>query len=276
VGRSLSWTEFQRVAHKAEEPFWLRHVERRLSIPVSFVLVRLLPAVTPSAVSATGAVLGLLGMAALALGSFPWLVAGIALIQAWKVLDGVDGEVARVLAKSSLRGAYLDSALDSILVPLVFMAVAARLAGEGLLLDAALAAAVGSAFYATKVALLQRAQNVLRSGRKPRFSQTLKGDMRVLESQGSLAVAAGAAVMRAYAVATTNYVVVNAASLTLLLHELGIGPLPWVRAWLALSSVVLLAPFGALVGTYVAMDSLVEDAPAPASGQPSEGSDAAS
>jgi choline kinase/phosphatidylglycerophosphate synthase len=84
-----------------------RLLNRRLSVPVSWLLVRLGP--NPDLLSAAAFVVGLVAAALLAAGLG---VAGGLMAQLCSVLDGVDGEVARLQLRAGPRGTLLDGVLD--------------------------------------------------------------------------------------------------------------------------------------------------------------------
>jgi len=84
-----------------------RLLNRRLSVPVSWLLVRFGP--NPDLLSAAAFVVGLLAAALLAAGLG---VAGGLMAQLCSVLDGVDGEVARLQLRAGPRGTLLDGVLD--------------------------------------------------------------------------------------------------------------------------------------------------------------------
>ncbi|HZB03510.1 MAG TPA: NTP transferase domain-containing protein [Actinomycetota bacterium] len=84
-----------------------RLLNRRLSVPVSWLVARL--PVSPDVLSAVSFLFGLAGAVLLALGQG---VAGGALAQACSILDGVDGEVARLTLRAGPRGTLLDGYLD--------------------------------------------------------------------------------------------------------------------------------------------------------------------
>ena len=97
-----------------------RWLNRPLSTRLSMALTALHP--SPDLVTLLVFLLTMAGAVGLAAGA--GLVGGI-LVQLSSVLDGVDGELARLLARTSSRGAVLDSILDRV-------ADAAVLAGVGL------------------------------------------------------------------------------------------------------------------------------------------------
>lgn len=85
---------------------------------------RLFASVHPNAVSAVAMVVGLMAVVAVLQEQY-WL--GLALWLANRILDGLDGVVARVHAKQSDFGGYLDLLLDFVIylaVPIAFIAVA--------------------------------------------------------------------------------------------------------------------------------------------------------
>jgi CDP-L-myo-inositol myo-inositolphosphotransferase len=84
-----------------------RWLNRPLSTRVSMLLAPL--RLSPDLLSLAVAVLGLLTAALLAVGQ---QLAGAILAQATSVLDGVDGELARLQLRAGPRGAMLDGALD--------------------------------------------------------------------------------------------------------------------------------------------------------------------
>jgi len=84
-----------------------RILNRRLSIPVSWLIARLRP--SPDLLSVLSFLIGVAGAVFLALGEG---VIGGVLVQACSVLDGVDGEVARLTLRAGPRGTLWDGFLD--------------------------------------------------------------------------------------------------------------------------------------------------------------------
>jgi phosphatidylglycerophosphate synthase len=91
-------------------------VSRNLNRHVSLALSRRLvdTAVTPNHVSALCIALGLLSGVLAAQGGYAFLLAGAALFKLNSILDGVDGELARVRWQYSRVGELLDSAGDNV------------------------------------------------------------------------------------------------------------------------------------------------------------------
>ena len=96
----------------------LGFVARRLNKPISVRFTRHVlvhTAITPNQITLFAAALGLLGCGLVATGAF-WLVAaGLALEQLQSILDGCDGELARVRFQQSKLGAWLDTFVDDVL-----------------------------------------------------------------------------------------------------------------------------------------------------------------
>jgi CDP-L-myo-inositol myo-inositolphosphotransferase len=134
----------ERAAAKRADGPVARYLNRRLSRPLSLLLVRL--GVSPSAVTISSFLLTLVAAAALALGSL-WplaLIAGGVLVQLASVVDGVDGEIARASLRASRYGGFLDSVLDRAgdAAVLVGLAVASGL-------DTASSAVLAAALFGT-------------------------------------------------------------------------------------------------------------------------------
>jgi CDP-diacylglycerol--glycerol-3-phosphate 3-phosphatidyltransferase len=103
-GRPLDWR------NKATDRFVLRWIKRYLSAPVSLLLNRV-PGVRPWMATAASAAAGTAAGAVLALG-YGWQAGLVA--AAAQILDGVDGQLARLKGTSSPGGAFLDSVLDRV------------------------------------------------------------------------------------------------------------------------------------------------------------------
>jgi phosphatidylglycerophosphate synthase len=115
---------------KADEGFMSRHVERRISLAITRRLVR--TAVTPNMITAVSVGIGLLG-APFFLSAEPWLqVVGALLFLTHSILDGCDGEIARLKFLESRRGAVLDFWGDNLVHQAIFacMAIGWSLAGQ--------------------------------------------------------------------------------------------------------------------------------------------------
>ncbi len=95
------------------------YINRPLSLRISRALVD--TAVTPNHVTALGLVVGLAAAALAAQGSYPCLLAAALLLQLSSVLDGVDGELARMRLAPSHAGEWFDTVCDDV-INISFMA----------------------------------------------------------------------------------------------------------------------------------------------------------
>jgi CDP-L-myo-inositol myo-inositolphosphotransferase len=84
-----------------------RLLNRRVSVPLSWMVARLRP--NPDLLSALAFLVGVAGAILLGMGHG---LAGGVLAQACSILDGVDGEVARLSLRAGPRGTLLDGILD--------------------------------------------------------------------------------------------------------------------------------------------------------------------
>ncbi len=87
-----------------------RYLNRPVSIRISRYLVT--TSVTPNQISLLSFLLTLLGSVAFALGGYPGLFGGALLAQLASILDGCDGEIARLKFLQSELGAWFDAVLD--------------------------------------------------------------------------------------------------------------------------------------------------------------------
>ena len=93
-----------------EDGFVSQYLNRPISRRISKVLSR--APVSPNQISVSCFLLGLLGAGALATtNAWAWVVGGL-LIQLASIVDGCDGEIARIKLLQSRRGAWLDTMLD--------------------------------------------------------------------------------------------------------------------------------------------------------------------
>jgi 1L-myo-inositol 1-phosphate cytidylyltransferase / CDP-L-myo-inositol myo-inositolphosphotransferase len=125
----------------------LGFVARRLNKPISVPLTRHLlvrSSITPNQITLVAAAFGVFGCLAVATGRYGWVVAGFVMAQIQSVLDGCDGELARVRFQQSKMGAWLDTFVDDVLNVLMTGAAGIGLyrAGGG---DWAMAIGVGGA-----------------------------------------------------------------------------------------------------------------------------------
>ncbi|MBN2575518.1 MAG: CDP-alcohol phosphatidyltransferase family protein [Deltaproteobacteria bacterium] len=126
----------------------LGFVARYLNKPISFLITRHLLCrlpVTPNQVTLGAALVGLFGAALLATGNSALMLWGFFAIQVQSILDGCDGELARVRFQQSALGEWLDTLVDDGLHILIFAALGIgfhRATGSNLYLSAGLVASL--------------------------------------------------------------------------------------------------------------------------------------
>jgi hypothetical protein len=94
-------------------------INRPISLSMTRVLVH--TPVTPNQVSAAALALGLVAAGLVATGRWPFLVAGGLVLQLASILDGVDGEIARLKPVTSRGGEWFDTVCDDV-TSIVFFA----------------------------------------------------------------------------------------------------------------------------------------------------------
>ena len=180
----------------------LGFVARYLNKPVSFFLTRHflchLP-FTPNHVTLGAAVVGLVGATLIASGSYALMIWGFFLAHVQSILDGCDGELARVRFQQSAIGEWLDTMVDDGLNIVIFAALGVGLyrgGGPTLLLFGGLAASAMHLFYDTVALTEIRRQgeggeiiNVRwhiagKDNMKMRLTQKRRGPMILIYSMG--------------------------------------------------------------------------------------------
>lgn len=101
--------------------FFARHFDRKISSLLSPHLVRF--GVRPNTITLVATVAGIIGAALLATASHALQIAGALLFVASTILDGCDGEVARLSLTHSDFGRRLDLAGDNVVNAAVFLAI---------------------------------------------------------------------------------------------------------------------------------------------------------
>jgi phosphatidylglycerophosphate synthase len=90
-----------------------KYLNRPISIRLSYLLLD--TKVTPNQTTIFAFLVGAVGIVFVFLGGYQNTIIGTALMQANSVIDGIDGELARIRHQNSEYGAYLDSVCDEIL-----------------------------------------------------------------------------------------------------------------------------------------------------------------
>jgi hypothetical protein len=107
-----------------------RHVNKRISFRLTRYLLVHLP-ITPNMVTIGAGLLGLYGALLIATGAYDNVLIGFLLAQAQSILDGCDGELARVRFQQSAIGEWLDSIVDDALNLALVLAVGLALWHRG-------------------------------------------------------------------------------------------------------------------------------------------------
>jgi len=94
---------------KPTDRFLLRFIKTRISAPISTLVVQHVPTMKPDFITFLASGIGICGGLAFGIG-MAWLGGLLAAVA--QILDGVDGQVARLTCKESAEGAFLDSVLD--------------------------------------------------------------------------------------------------------------------------------------------------------------------
>jgi phosphatidylglycerophosphate synthase len=98
-----------------------RNFNRRLSIPVSFIMARF--GVSPNAITTSVLFLPIIGAALAATGNYTWIVVGTFIFQMASILDGSDGEVARLTLRSTRFGNWYGKFASSLRYVIFFEAL---------------------------------------------------------------------------------------------------------------------------------------------------------
>ena len=148
---------------KETEGFMSRHVERRLSLALSRRLVN--SRVTPNQITLISILIGLAGALLIAMGGRWWQTVGALLFLAHSILDGCDGEIARIKFMESRLGGILDFWGDNVVHAAVFYAIGhAWWRGTGSLWPLLLAALAVAGTFASASLVYLKTMRARRSG----------------------------------------------------------------------------------------------------------------
>jgi len=148
-GRVRAFRQLFEACRKPVDGIVARRLNRHISIAISKQLVR--APITPNQVTVVTFLLGLAGAGAVALGGYCAMLLGAFLFQCNSILDGVDGELARVRFQQSKLGEWLDTVSDdaSNLLFYAGIAVGARSLPYGPILVACAVVAIVASLLAT-------------------------------------------------------------------------------------------------------------------------------
>ncbi|MDH5786675.1 MAG: NTP transferase domain-containing protein [Candidatus Bathyarchaeota archaeon] len=111
AARKVYWQILRKELTKPEDGLVSRYLNRPISTRISIMAYRRGFRIEPLTVTLVSFILGLLASLLLAMRAF---ILGGLLVQAASIIDGVDGEVARLYHKATPWGGYLDSVLDRV------------------------------------------------------------------------------------------------------------------------------------------------------------------
>jgi hypothetical protein len=137
-----------------------RYINKKISFPITRYLLVHLP-FTPNMVTLVAGLVGLFGALLISTGTYENVLLGFALAQAQSILDGCDGELARVRFQQTAIGEWLDTIVDDFLNLALVLAIGVALWRKGvpdfnfkdLKVGNAFAALSGGSFGDMKVAL---------------------------------------------------------------------------------------------------------------------------
>jgi len=110
-----------RLSGKGEDGFVSRLINRPVSTRISALLSS--TSITPNQITAASFLIALASAALLATGKTGLTIAGGLVVQASSIIDGCDGEIARLKHWATRRGAWLDTILDRYADSLVTLAI---------------------------------------------------------------------------------------------------------------------------------------------------------
>lgn len=111
-GRRLAEESLYRALRKPVDGWVSRHINRYLSLAVTRRLVD--RDVTPNQMTIVATLIGAVGVWCVLRQTFMGVALGAVLVQLQSILDGCDGEIARLKFQSSKAGAWLDNVLDDV------------------------------------------------------------------------------------------------------------------------------------------------------------------
>ena len=117
---------------KATDGIISRYINRRISTRITMFIVKKGIKISPNQMSMVSFIIGMISALIYLLGN-P-LIAGIA-VQVSSIIDGVDGELARVLKKTSKQGAFFDAILDRFVDIIVIVCISMYLISLGVRLE---------------------------------------------------------------------------------------------------------------------------------------------
>lgn len=138
-------------ARKSTDGFMARHFDRNISLTVTGMILD--TSITPNQMTLVSAGIGVLGGLCFLAGAYAWAVLGASLVLLHSVIDGCDGELARLKFMESPYGRQLDFWGDNVVHAVLFLSMGWGLRGVEPIAPwlglSASAAALGSAWLSS-------------------------------------------------------------------------------------------------------------------------------
>jgi len=154
--REIYWEILRRDITKTSDGIVSRYINRQISSRISIQLYRSGIFINPDIISLIGFLIACLGGITIILGH---LIIGGLLVQASSIIDGIDGEIARLFKKPSIRGGILDLLFDRIADIFIVIAIVVSSWPIGVL------EGVASLMAAANVVLVNYATQLLETNR---------------------------------------------------------------------------------------------------------------
>ena len=118
-----------RSLYKPTDGLIARYLDRRVSLAITKRLLS--TPITPNHLTFAATLVGAIGVLVVARGGYWNVLAGTALFEAQGILDGCDGEIARIKHLQSRAGEWFDQVADDVLNIALLIAVGLGLAADG-------------------------------------------------------------------------------------------------------------------------------------------------
>jgi phosphatidylglycerophosphate synthase len=119
-----AFDEFKRKALKGKDDmWWAKHVIRKLSLHISWFIIRKKINITPNQVTIFSTFVGCAGAFLFFKGEYKYAVIGAVILFLWNIFDAIDGEIARFKKMKSVNGLFLELTLDILVLAICFLGI---------------------------------------------------------------------------------------------------------------------------------------------------------
>ena len=189
---------------------YCRYILRPISTRISYFIYSTFGEVNPNVITAIGLIIGISGELFLLTGK---PILGVSLLITWTIFDGLDGELARFLNRTSAHGAYLDNVVDHLI--LVGLLYTAGILSEDLIGPETVILGLSASvlFLLSRLVVALRAENVLKADLKK------GGDLHeeINNVSSGILLTLGKMLKFVYELFIRNYNMVNAYSIAFIL-----------------------------------------------------------